>query len=142
MIGGTLRPSTFGRIHGNDNDDAPPREAAEPWKAPGLALTGSHDPLGGAKVLQKFQGRLDGGDEQTIPRTRARYVEQLSLGIIYVIQVNLIGYGLDSRLERQNLMIAGHDGTALNSSPLARCMMPIETRPAGVSPRSESSRTS
>jgi hypothetical protein len=62
------------------------------------------------QIIQKLRRRLDATHQQMIPSPRAGYVEQVALGVVDLFEVRVVGYGLDSFLQREDLVVARHHG--------------------------------
>ena len=54
------------------------------------------------QIIQKLRCGRDTGDEQMIPRTGARDVEQVAFGVVDLFQIGVVGDGLDARLQRDD----------------------------------------
>jgi len=79
------------------------------------------------QVLKKLRSGGDARDEQVITCSRARYVEELALGLPGVFEVGVVTDLVDARLRRDDLLVAGENSHCRNSSPLARSIMPTAT---------------
>ena len=53
-----------------------------------------------------------------------RDVEQMTLGIVHVLQIAFVGDALDPRLERQHLVVARHHGHGAKLQPFAQVHCP------------------
>jgi hypothetical protein len=83
-------------------------------------------------LYRQLRGRLDAADQQAVAGAGAGDVEEVALGVVDLFEVGLVGDGLDALLQRQHLVVAGHDGDGRNSRPLARCMVPMATCPGSA----------
>ena len=60
------------------------------------------------QIIQKLRCGRDTGDEQMIPRTGARDVEQVPLRVVDLFQIGVVSNGLDARLQWNDLVVTGH----------------------------------
>ena len=61
------------------------------------------------KIIEKLRGRIDAGDEEVIAGTGTGDVEEVALGVIDLCEVSVVGDALDTRLERDDFVVAGGD---------------------------------
>jgi hypothetical protein len=70
------------------------------------------------QIVQEFGCRIDACDQQMISCTGACDIEQMSLGVVDLLQVLGVADGLDPILRRDNLVVASHHG---HSAMLRKC---------------------
>src|SRR5690348_8035916 len=61
-----------------------------------------------SKIIQKFRHWLDSADQQVIPSACAGNVEQVPLGIVHLLQISIVTNRLDTLLQWDDLVVAGH----------------------------------
>lgn len=61
------------------------------------------------QVIQELRSGLRAGDEEVITRTRAGDVQEVALGVVNFLQVRIVGNSLNTLLQRDNLVITGHN---------------------------------
>jgi hypothetical protein len=70
------------------------------------------------EVVQKFGSGLDTRNQQMIPSAGAGDVEQVTLGIIDLLQVRIVADRLDALLQWYDLVVAGHHRDGPKFKPL------------------------
>jgi hypothetical protein len=79
----------------------------------GTLWTLPHPNRVGLQIIQKFGSRLNARDQHVIPRARASDMKQMSSGVVNLIEIGVIIYGLYSRLQG--------NGSVKFSKFMARC---------------------
>lgn len=62
------------------------------------------------EVVEEFRRRLDGRHEQVVASAGAGDVEEMSFGVVDLCQIGVVGGGFDPLLERNDFVVAGHNG--------------------------------
>jgi Peptidase family M28 len=62
------------------------------------------------EIVEKFGDWGDASHQKVVAGARASDVEQMALGVVDLLQVGLVAHALDPLLQRNDLVIAGHDG--------------------------------
>jgi hypothetical protein len=65
----------------------------------------------------------------TSSRAGAGDIEQVTLGVVDLLQVSIVAHGFNALLERNVLVVAGHHDHRAELQSLARCMLLMETWP-------------
>ena len=87
----------------------------------------------GPQVVEKLRCGSDAGYQEVIAGAGACDVKQVPLGVVDRFEISIVRDILYALLRRDNLVVAGLTATERNSSPFARCIVPIEILP-GVIP--------
>jgi hypothetical protein len=72
--------------------------------------------LGWPDVVQEFRCWFDAADRQRAPGASTRHVKEVSLRLVHSLQVSSVANGRDPISQRQQLVVARHDGAARNFS--------------------------
>jgi hypothetical protein len=75
-----------------------PQKSGQPSKSTGI------------EIAEKFRAWNDRCDEKLIPRPRAGHIKQVAFGVVDLLDIGIVGNGLDALLQRQDLRVAGHHG--------------------------------
>jgi hypothetical protein len=62
------------------------------------------------KIIEKLRYGTDPSDQQMIAGASARDVEQVPLGVIYLLQISVVTYRFDTFLQGYYFVVAGHHG--------------------------------
>ena len=99
----------------------------------GNVPSGHQFPASMDEIPQKLRRRSCATYHQMIPSTSASHIKQMPLGVVHILKLCLVRYCFQPFLQRQNIIVTGHNATARNSSPLARCIVLIDSFPAALS---------
>ena len=69
------------------------------------------------QVRKKLRRGIDPRDDQLIACARASNIEQVSFGLVDLVQLQFIRDGFDAFLRRQHVIVASHDGDCLVFEP-------------------------
>jgi hypothetical protein len=57
------------------------------------------------KIVEELRHGVDAGHQEMIPRARTGDVEQVALGVIYLLQIRIVSNGLDTLLQGNNFVM-------------------------------------
>jgi hypothetical protein len=72
------------------------------------------------KVIEELRSRIDASHQKSIARPCAGHIQKMTLRVLNFLKVRLIRYGFDALLQRQDLVVAGHDGDSTELKPFGK----------------------
>ena len=59
------------------------------------------------KVVEKLRGQIHPRHEKAVAGARARYIQKMAFRTVRLLEVGFVGDVLDSRLQREDLVVTG-----------------------------------
>ena len=85
-----------------------------------LSRTAGRDGSPPQQVIKKLRCRCNARDKQTISRPCARDVQQVTLGVIDLLQIGVVAHSFDALLQGDDFIIAGHHDDGAELQPLGQ----------------------